>query len=79
MFEWHDQKLVIFPFRAFRAVFVGYCTLFWGSVDIYKEYDSPYILERNDKILIVYVFIVVLVNYCPQFWGCGVIYKVNDT
>jgi hypothetical protein len=33
----------------FRAIFVGYCTLFWGSVDIYKEYDSLHILERNEK------------------------------
>jgi hypothetical protein len=23
--------------------------MFWGSVDIYKEYDSLYILERNEK------------------------------
>jgi hypothetical protein len=41
-----DQKL---SFLCFRAIFVGYCTLFWGSVDIYKEYDGLYILERNEK------------------------------
>jgi hypothetical protein len=63
----------------FRAVFVGYCTLFWGFVDIYKEYDSLYILERNEKKkLIVFAFMAVFVNCCPQFWGFGVIYKVDD-
>jgi hypothetical protein len=36
-------------FLCFRAIFVSYCPLFWGSVEIYKEYDSLYILERNDK------------------------------
>jgi hypothetical protein len=36
-------------FFCFRAVFVSYCPLFWGSIEIYKEYDSLYILERNDK------------------------------
>jgi hypothetical protein len=46
MFERHDQKLA---FLCFRAAFVSNCPLFWGSVDIYKEYDSLYILERNDK------------------------------
>jgi hypothetical protein len=35
-------------FLRFRAIFVSYCPLFWGSGDIYKEYDSLYILERND-------------------------------
>jgi hypothetical protein len=53
----------------FRGVFVIYCTLFWGSVEIYKEYDSLYILERNDKKLIVFAFMAVFVNYCPQFRG----------
>jgi hypothetical protein len=28
---------------------MSYCPLFWGSIEIYKEYDSLYILERNDK------------------------------
>jgi hypothetical protein len=41
-------------FFHFRAVFVS--PLFWGSVDIYKEYDSLYILERNDKKLVVFAF-----------------------
>jgi hypothetical protein len=36
-------------FLHFRAVFVSYCPLFWGSIEIYKEYDSLYILERNNK------------------------------
>jgi hypothetical protein len=27
-------------FLRFRAVFVGYCPMFWGSVEIYKKYDS---------------------------------------
>jgi hypothetical protein len=36
-------------FLHFRAIFVSYCPLFWGSVEIYQKYDSLYILERNDK------------------------------
>jgi hypothetical protein len=36
-------------FLRFRAVFVGYCPLFWGSMEIYKKYDSLYILGRNDE------------------------------
>jgi hypothetical protein len=36
-------------FLRFRAVFISYCPLFWGSMEIYKEYESLYILERNDK------------------------------
>jgi hypothetical protein len=36
-------------FLRFRAVFMSYCPLFRGYVEIYKEYDSLYILERNDK------------------------------
>jgi hypothetical protein len=48
-------------------------------MDIYKKYDSLYILESNEKKLIVFAFMTVFVNYCPQFWGFGVIYKVDDT
>jgi hypothetical protein len=48
-------------------------------MDIYKEYDSLYILERKDKKLIIFAFMAVIVSYCPQFWGFGVIYKVDDT
>jgi hypothetical protein len=33
----------------FRTIFMNYFPQFWGSGDIYKEYDSLYILERNDK------------------------------
>jgi hypothetical protein len=36
-------------FLRFRAVFMSYCPLFRGYVEIYKEYDILYILERNDK------------------------------
>jgi hypothetical protein len=36
-------------FMHFRAIFMSYSPLFWGFVEIYKEYDSLYILERNDK------------------------------
>jgi hypothetical protein len=36
-------------FLRFRTVFVSYCPLFWRSMEIYKEYDSLYILERYDK------------------------------
>jgi hypothetical protein len=48
-------------------------------MDIYKEYYSMYILERNDKKLILFAFMAVVMNYCPQFWGFGVIYKVDYT
>jgi hypothetical protein len=37
-----------------RAVFLSNCPLFWGSMEIYKEYDSPYIFERHDQKLIVF-------------------------
>jgi hypothetical protein len=57
-------------FVCFRDIFVSYCTLFWGSGDSYKEYDSLYILERNDKNKsLFFAFMAVFVNYCPQFWG----------
>jgi hypothetical protein len=36
-------------FFCFRAVFVSYCPLFWGSVEIYKAHDTQYILERNGE------------------------------
>jgi hypothetical protein len=36
-------------FLRFRAIFVGYCPLFWGSVEIYKKYDSLYILRGMTK------------------------------
>jgi hypothetical protein len=49
-------------------------------MDIYKEYDSLYILERNDKKkLIIFTFMDVFVKYCAPFWGSGVIYKDHDT
>jgi hypothetical protein len=48
-------------------------------VEIYKEYDSMYILERNDKKLAIFTFMSVFMSYCPQFWGSGVIYKAHDT
>jgi hypothetical protein len=33
-----------------------YCPQFWCSMVIYKKYDSLYILERNHKKLVVFVF-----------------------
>jgi hypothetical protein len=51
---------------------VGYCTLFWGSVDIYKEYDSIYILDRNEKKarrLCVYGCFRELLPVVLGFWG----------
>jgi hypothetical protein len=36
-------------FLSFRAFLMSYCPLFCGSMEIYKEYGSLYILERNDK------------------------------
>jgi hypothetical protein len=58
---------------------MSYCQQFWGSAKIYKEYDSLYIFERNDKKLIVFAFMAVFGSYCLQFWGPGVIYKAHDT
>jgi hypothetical protein len=66
-------------FLCFRDVFVSYCPQFCGSVEIYKEYDSLYILERNDKKLIVFTFMSVFMSYCPQFLGPRMIYKAHDT
>jgi hypothetical protein len=67
-------------FLRFRAVFVSYCPLFWGSGVIYAKYDIPYILERDDKKNSSFLrFMTVFVSYCPPFWGSEVIYKVPDT
>jgi hypothetical protein len=46
---------------------------------IYKEYDSLYILERNAKKHVVFVFMTIFVSYCPQYWCPGVIYQAHDT
>jgi hypothetical protein len=43
-------------FLHFRAVFVSYCPLFWGSWVIYTKYDIPYILERDEKKLVIFAF-----------------------
>jgi hypothetical protein len=66
-------------FLHFRAVFLSYCPLFWGSVEIYKEYDTLYILENNNKKLVVFACMAIFVSYCPQFWSSGVIYKAHNT
>jgi hypothetical protein len=49
-------------FLRFRAVFISYFPLVWGYVEIYKEYDSLYILERNDKKFIIFAFMAVFVS-----------------
>jgi hypothetical protein len=36
-------------FFRFRDIFESYCPQFWGSMMIYKEYDSLYNFKRNDK------------------------------
>jgi hypothetical protein len=59
-------------FLHFRAVFVSYCPLFLGSDDIYKEYDSLYILERNDDFFCcfcVYGSFRELLPTVLGFWG----------
>jgi hypothetical protein len=43
-------------FLRFRAVFVSYCPLFWGSMEMYKEYDGLYIFKRHDKKLVIFAF-----------------------
>jgi hypothetical protein len=48
-------------------------------MEIFREYDSLYILERKEKKIIVFAFMAVFVIYCPQFWGSRVIYKAHDT
>jgi hypothetical protein len=49
-------------------------------MEIYKEYDSLYILERNDqKKLVIFACMAIFGSYCPQFWSSGVIYKAHDT
>jgi hypothetical protein len=49
-------------------------------VEIYKECDILYILERNvKKKLVVFVFMAIFVSYYPKFWGSGVIYKARQT
>jgi hypothetical protein len=42
------------------------------------EYDSLYILKRNDKKLVIFAFMAIFVSYCPQFWDSSVIYKARD-
>jgi hypothetical protein len=49
----HDKKFIIF---AFYGHFCELLPIVWGSMDIYKEYDSMYIFERNDKKLVVLRF-----------------------
>jgi hypothetical protein len=44
---------------------MSYRPLFRGYVEIYKEYDSLYILERNAQKLVVFAFMAVFVSYCP--------------
>jgi hypothetical protein len=43
-------------FLRIRAIFVSYCPLFWGSGVIYTKYDIPYILERDDKKMVIFGF-----------------------
>jgi hypothetical protein len=62
-----------FSFLRFRAIFVSYCPLFWGSVEIYKAHNTQYILERNGKKLVVFAIMAIFLSYFPQFWGSGVI------
>jgi hypothetical protein len=58
-------------FCVFRAVSMSYCPLFWGFVDIYKEYDNMYILERNEKTrhFCVYGRFHELLPTVSRFWG----------
>jgi hypothetical protein len=66
-------------FLHFRAVFMSYCPLFWGSGVIYKVHDTQYMFERHDQKLVILCFKAILMSYCPQVWGSVVIYKVHDT
>jgi hypothetical protein len=51
MFDRHDQKLIVF---AFMAIFVSYCTLFWGYGRIYMAHDTQYMFERYDQKLVIF-------------------------
>jgi hypothetical protein len=43
---------------------IAHC--FGGSVEIYKEYDSQYILfERHDQKLVIFAFMAVFMSYYP--------------
>jgi hypothetical protein len=43
-------------------------------MEIYKEYDSMYILETNGKKTHRFAFMAIFMSYIPHFWGAGVIY-----
>jgi hypothetical protein len=43
-------------------------------MEIYKEYDSMYILEMNGTKTHRFAFMAIFVSYCPHFWGAGVNY-----
>jgi hypothetical protein len=66
-------------FLYFRAIFVSYCPLFWGSGVSYMKYDIPYILERDDKKLIFFAFYGRFRELLPTVLGPEVIYKAHDT
>jgi hypothetical protein len=66
-------------FLHFRAIFVSYCPLFWGSRVIYTKYDILYILEWDDKKLIFFVFYGRFRELLPTVLGPRVIYKAHDT
>jgi hypothetical protein len=49
---------------------MSYRPLFRGYVEIYKEYDSLYILERNDKKkLVVFAFMAIFCELLPIVLG----------
>jgi hypothetical protein len=58
---------------------MSYCSLFWGSIEIYKEYDSLYILERNDNFFCHFCVYGHFRELLPTVLGSGVIYKAHDT
>jgi hypothetical protein len=69
MFEGHDKKFIV---PAFYGRFRELVPMFWGSVEIYKEYDSMYILERNGKktcCFSVYGRFCELLPTVLGFWG----------
>jgi hypothetical protein len=49
------------------AIFMSYCSQFWGAGVIYKAHDTQYMFERHARKLIVFALIAVFVSYCPHF------------
>src|SRR3954470_14697491 len=50
-------------FSCFMAVFMSYCPQIWGSRHICMPRKNPYMFERYDKKLVIFVFMVIFMSY----------------